>query len=297
MPENDWRMPDATEYSVFQHHLLENKGGDAQENFLRNISKGPPFLAQVDGLSKKGSKSYPAPDWEHAFTYREFINPPPCTEAQIYEHWKELSPFVASRPSFWAQATTDVARAGYIHPNFLAGVRGVPGEQRIARILSAQPSKERDNAIDACVRDVLRRMSGIQRDRGNRSIFVNCILARAWWRERLVRRVAREIGETNLAVGVALRMSAQHWEYFATAMVSRNPVFGNEVVQNAAVANFMDLELGVPASVIQKVCQQICVAGASQELSIISAKEIGLLMGKITQEIQDNRNVTKGASK
>ena len=287
MPDNNWKMPDAAEYSNFQRHLIEHKGNRAQRQFLHNVLDTKQFLTQMDGLPKEGSRLYPM--LNHKFTEKEFQNPPPSTEEKIYDHWAELSPFIASRPNFWAQATTDLVSTECIHSSFLAGdqrTTRMTGEQRVRNALSDK-AEEGTKAVDDCVRSVLRRMSGVHM-RGKRSIFANCILARAWWRERLVRRVIKETGIEKWRIREALKGS-QHWEWFATAMVSRTPVFGNELVQNAVMISLKDVPSGSPHSLIQKVCQQTCIAGSSIELPVLKPDEIRLLVKEIVRKLLDKK--------
>ena len=87
---------------------------------------------------------------------------------------------------------------GRIESSFLAANGGgnVTGAQRIDAALNASTGRGGDaSLLDRCVRTVLRRLGGLPEARGNRSVYVNCPLARAWWRERLVAEVATDGAE------------------------------------------------------------------------------------------------------
>ena len=290
MTSDDWRILNAAKYNEFQRSVIERKGGRNQVTFLRAMQKKESFLAYMDMIPTEGSQSYPTPNWK--FTEREFRNPPVCTEEKIYDHWKDLSPAVASCPGFWAQATIDLVREGCIQQTNLSGKSKAPGDRQIDNALQEMCVL----SIDSCVRDILRRMSGIQYARGNRSVFSDCTLARAWWRERLVRQVSHETGLAPREIGVALRDSKAHWEALVTAIVSRGTVFGNRAVQNAFVANLASLWTADPsqdrsklrASLIKDACQSVCMVGASIELPVLDLDDIHALMRNLMVKLSGN---------
>ena len=279
-------MPGAAEYGDFQRTLLKEKGSKEQVRFLQSALEREAFLERMAEVPREGSKIYPVPDWK--FTDREFKDPPYCTEAEIYDHWRELSPFVASRPSFWAQATIDLVRSECIKPIYLAGNLRANGECPIGNALKDKTDEHR-KSIDDCVRTILRRMSGIQFVRGNRSVFSDCTLARAWWRERLIDSVSNKTGLDKVKLGKVLRISKGHWEWLVTAMVSRSTVFGHEIVQRAFVKNLANLlpsnsnskQSWPIADTIQKACQGVCVVGASIELPILDFSEVDAIVSNL----------------
>ena len=297
MSERNWLMLDAAEYSRFQKNLIKEKGNQTQKDFLNNLRAGQPFLDQIDAIPKIGSEKHPVPSWKMA-TEKQFAGPPADDEAKIFDHWADLTPSTASQSNFWAQATIDMIRAGCIAPMYLVGegklteaLRGVKKEQQ-----------ENEQQIDRCVRTALRRMSGLQHVRANRSVFSDCTLARAWWRERLFRRVAGVTGKSALPLGKMLRRTATHWEKFVDAMVSRSTVFGNEVVQNAFVASLANL---VPdpsdhrkpaqfpnADWIQKACQRVCVIGGSVELPVLEESTVQKIIRDVIEELAKEGNRT-----
>ena len=118
----------------------------------------------------------------------------------------------------------------------------------------------------------------------------------------LVRRVAcqaeaRSRTLDKRTLGAVLRHSKQHWEWFATAMVSRSTVFGNKAVQNAFVTSLVDLlplnsnpKAMPPSSYIQKACQRACVIGSSIELPVLDSGDVHALMRKLScRVIEQNR--------
>ena len=284
-------MLNAAAYNEFQRSLLERKGGNKQISFLRAVQNKESFLELMDAIPKdETSSSSPVPTWK--FTSKEFKNLPACTEEKVYDHWINLNPSVASRPGFWAQTVIDLARTDSIAPaTHLAGPVEGCGHKQIEEALITQDSL----AADACVRRILRRMSGISDVRGNRSVFSDCTLARAWWRERLVRQAERKTGIEAKVLGTVLRHSKEHWESLVTAMVSRSTVFGNTVVQNAFVASLANLVhpnsnhniSRLLASDIRKACQSVCIIGSSIELPVLDFDEIQELMENLLAEISN----------
>ena len=103
--------------------------------------------------------------------------------------------------------------------------------------------------MDDCTRTILRRMSGLPSARGNRSVFVNPSFARAWWRERLVARIAARRGvEDRRALRDVVRNSQQYWENLTTMIVSRGSVLGSVDVQDAFVNGLAKHLKGTPDS-------------------------------------------------
>ena len=97
---------------------------------------------------------------------------------------------------FWGCVTYRHIEAGRIESSFLAANGGgtSTGVQRIDLALG-DTGERAASKLDGCVRTVLRRLGGLPEVRGNRSVYVNCPLARAWWRERLVREAAADAAD------------------------------------------------------------------------------------------------------
>ena len=134
--------------------------------------------------------------------------------------------------------------------------------------------------IDACVQSVFRRLSGLPEARGNRSVYVNCPLARGWWRESLVDEVASGDKETKKKVRDTLRVSQDYWEEIVSFVVSRNSVFGSTNIRSEFV-RILGEELATnPNSKLRNkkelkfACRSLSVVQASRELSVLPINEL-----------------------
>ena len=174
----------------FRRRLLRTKGGSEQREFLRAVRDDEEFLRIIrNSVTRQGSRD-PALCPER-LTESEFKQPPANTEADLYNAWSGLTPRIACRTTFWAYLTFRHIEEGRIRGSFLAanGGPGATGLERIDRVLQAE-GESAAKQIDSCVRTVLRRLGGLPEARGNRSVYVDCPFARAWWRERLVNEVS-----------------------------------------------------------------------------------------------------------
>ena len=151
--------------------------------------------------------------------------------------------------------------------------------------------------LDGCVRTVLRRLGGLPEARGNRSVYVNCPLARAWWRERLVAEVAAADGEgLEWEIRAVVHPeSQQYWEELVTFVVSRNSVFGSAKVRNIlisalarALTDDSRSRLGT-AQALNRVCRTVSSIQASRELSVMPDDDITRIMWTVIGEYADDQ--------
>ena len=278
-----------TEYTKFRKDLLRNKGSEQQKLFLRNVLIDNEFLGMVADVGVTGvvdSELIPA-----ALTENEYRDPPSCTEKALYDAWSELTPAVACRTTFWALMTIKHIEAGKIQSKFLASVGGnvSGGAERIDMVLDERrpvPPK----AVDECVRAVFRRLGGLPEVRGNRSVFVDCPFARAWWRERMIRQAA--MGREDLEAGIRaiLRTNQTYWEKFIDRIVFRNSTFGSDNIRGAllrALAMFVhddtSTDLRTPNG-LQRLCRRTTTYQGARELSFLNDKELDELMEEIVWE-------------
>ena len=172
---------------------------------------------------------------------------------------------------------------GRIQSSFLAADNKAAsgGLERIERVLKAGSEKE----VDDAVRAALRRMGGLPEARGNKSVYVNCPFARAWWR----RYVASEVREnTNVALGDILKVlgsSQQYWENLIVFVVSRNSIVGDMNVRTAliwALSEFVNNKEERPhlfqANRLGTILRLIGIRSAQQELGVYPIEELKELM-------------------
>lgn len=281
---------DESAYASFRRSLIRKsaRGSTAQRQFLASTRESNRFLKYMNdeiGLPD-GVELEPLAE---RMSEAEFGNPPANTEQRLFDAWSGLTPRIACRTAFWGWVTYRHIAAGRIESSFLAanGAGNVSGAQRIDAALAAAGDVATP-MVDRCVRTVLRRLGGLPEARGNRSLYVNCPLARAWWRERLIREVAGCGGPSVSAVRAVVHPSGQqYWEELVTFMVSRNSVFGSAKVRNALIHVLAEKPVAELRAVtkLKILCRSICSIQASIELSILPANHLRVIMRDIVQKI------------
>ena len=259
----------------------------------RESAKFLTYMKDAVGV-KQGIELQPLAD---RMSEAEFGNPPSDTEQRLFEAWGDLTPRIACRTEFWGLVTYRHIEEGRIESSFLAANGGgnVSGAQRIDAALNA-PGEGATPLLDGCVRTVLRRLGGLPEARGNRSVYVNCPLARAWWRERLVAEVATDDSEglERAIRAVVHPESQQYWEDLVTFVVSRNSVFGSAAVRNIlirTVAKVLDDDPRSPlrtADELKRVCRSVSTIQASRELSVIPESDVKTIMLEVVNVIGDS---------
>ncbi len=295
---------DESAYAKLRRSLIRKsaRGSDVQRRFLEAVRDTSAFLVYLEDKVpiRRGDELDPLAD---RMSEAEFGNPPSDTEWRLFEGWRALTPRIACRTAFWARVTQRHIEAGRIESSFLAANGGgtVSGLQRIDAALCAS-GDEVATKLDGCVRTVLRRLGGLPEARGNRSVYVNCPLARAWWRERLVAEVAtgESEGLKREIRAVVHPESQQYWEDLVTFVVSRNSVFGSVSVRNIlirAVARKLAEEprcMVRTAEGLKRVCRTVSAIQASRELSVMPEDEVRMILSDVI-ESQTSEELAKDA--
>ena len=283
----DYEEFDDAAYTKFRRKLLRTKGGAHQKNFLIAARNNENFLKFVrDDIATVGVK-VPALCPER-LTEDEFKHPPANTEMALYKAWGELTPRIACRTTFWGNLTCHHIESGRISAVYLAanGGTGISGAERIDRVLN-DDGKTAAKSIDDCVRTLLRRLSGLPEARGNRTVYVDCPLARAWWRERLVAEISQSDQDRAKKVREVSRVNQTYWEELVTLVVSRNSVLGSHEVRDSFILSLADLitkESETPlrnAKNLRLACRMIGIIQASRELSVLDDSEVRTIMDEI----------------
>lgn len=275
-----------TDYSKFRKELLRVKGSDRQKQFLKIVRDTAAFLDHISSITTDGTVE-PALAPER-MTESEYKDPPASTEQALYTSWSALPPAAACRSTFWAKLTIEHIRAGRIQSFYLAANGGnLPGgAERIDFVLN-DTTGQGPKRIDDCVRTVLRRLGGLPEVRGNRSVYVDCPFARAWWRERMVDQAANGNAQMTAVVRAIIRTNQTYWEKLIDRIVFRNSTFGSENIRNAflrALALFVQSNptSGLTSSPgLQRLCRRAATYQGSRELSILNDNELDALMGDI----------------
>ena len=285
---------DEGDYTKLRRSLIRKpaKGTTVQREFLakvRHTSEFLEFMNNAVGVHEGGQFGPLAERMSEA----EFGNPPSDTERRLFDAWGALTPRIACRAPFWGCVTYRHIEAGRIESSFLAqdGGGSSSGARRIDTALAAHGDSAASK-LDGCVRTVLRRLGGLPEVRGNRSVYVNCPLARAWWRERLVREVAPDDSTLARQVRAVVHPeSQQYWEDLVTFVVSRNSVFGSTKVRNILIrtlARALDADPLSPlrkGTVLKRLCRSVSSIQASIELSVVPEDDVTAMMRAIIDPV------------
>ena len=276
-------------FSRFRRKLLRLKGSKEQRGFLQVVRDDDEFLhVMQDEVITQGTRE-PVLCPER-LTESEFKQPPATTEADLYNAWSNLTPRVACRTTFWAKLTCRHIESGRISATYLAanGTPGAIGAERIDRVLQ-DDGDEAVKSIDHCVRTVLRRLGGLPEARGNKSVYVDCPFARAWWRERLVAEVSKKDPDFMTDVREVTRVNQAYWEELVVLVVSRNSVLGSHEVRDTFILSLADLmanESRTPLKIaknLRAACRMVGAIQASRELSVLEEGELLALMNKVVR--------------
>lgn len=278
-----------TEYATFRRELLRVKGSERQRKFLEIVRDTDAFLDHVSAIATEGTVD--AALATEPMTESEYKDPPPDTEQALYVAWSSLAPAVACRTTFWANLTIEHIRAGRIQSTYLAANGGnLPGgAERIDFALDGTHGQG-PRQIDECVRTVLRRLGGLREVRGNRSVYVDCPFARAWWRERFASQAANGNPHVASSVRAILRTNQTYWEKLIDRIVFRNSTFGSENIRGAflrALAEFVQANPTsklISSANLQRFCRRATTYQGVRELSILDDCELDALMGMVITE-------------
>ena len=213
------------------------RGGEEQREFLRLAAHdASAFCELVRSWGVTSGATPPVP--ERRLSEKEFVDPPWSTECVVAETWAGLPPSLAARPEAWTRIHVELIDQGFIKSAYLArNGNGESGRARIVRVLRVADAKQ----VDDCVRTVFRRLGGVIEARANRTAFLDCSLARAWWRNRYAREAHEIFGRTSVeALSRSLRRPAFHWTFLVEAMVSKRTVIGDRAIRPALVQSLAD---------------------------------------------------------
>ena len=284
---------DDSAYTRRRLDLLRVKGSDRQREFLGQVRDSGDFVKVFADVPTRGSEA--AKLSPYPMTESEYKDPPGDTEQDLYASWSSLTPAVACRCAFWAKVTLDHIRQGRIQSAYLAANGGsLPGgAERIDAALQDK-SAEAPKRIDACVRTVLRRLGGLPEVRGNRSVYVDCPFARAWWRERIVAQAAGGDDQCARRVRRVVRIHQTYWEKLVDRIVFRNSTFGSTNIRNAFLRTLAEFIGANPDSGLtgyqsfQRLCRRTTAYQGRFEMSVLSDSELDELMTSVVESAADS---------
>lgn len=273
---------DDVEYTKFRQNLLRNKGGANQTQFLEQVRTSASFLERMSEIKTEPSTKVELAPWP--LTESEFKDPPADTEETLHRFWAGVKPSLACRSTFWASLTLEHIRHERIQSSYLAANGGsLPGGAERIDIALNDSSEEAAKLVDSCVRTVLRRLGGLPEVRGNRSVYVDCPFARAWWREKMVRQAGGGDPQIEKHARAALRVSQTYWEKFIDRIVFRNSTFGSANIRGAFIC-----ELGRAVSngadsikdtaTLQRLCRRVAAIQGQRELGVLDERALTEIM-------------------
>ena len=196
--------------------LLEVKGGPLQKEFLEAVRDRRTFGNYMSELPTDGIREVPL--CEESISETDFRTLPPELEMSLYRRWASIPSEAARRSGFWGYLTTCHIRAGRIDSTYLAATNQLPRASAIDQALA----EDAPSGIDRCVRTALRRMGGLPPARGRRSVYVDCMFARAWWRERMVEEATSAVANRVRAL---FRIRGKSlWEDLISCLIDRDSV-------------------------------------------------------------------------
>lgn len=282
-----------TRFTARRGRLLGEKGGEFQRSFLTAAKDSQAFIDFMEREVRAKDGDRP-PAFDGAMTEQSFKDMTVDQEEAVHGLWKEAPPRIACRVSFWAETTIQHLKDEVIEEAFWLAANGgrtESGEERIDRAL-AEKGDQGKKSMDDCVRTILRRMSGLPSARGNRSVFVDPPFARAWWRERLVNRVANRDGaESKDNLSNVVRRSQTYWENLMAMIVSRGSVFGSMVAQDAFVNGLARNFRADPQSplknteMLKTALRRFSNVAAARELGVLTFAEIGEIVETLLAEL------------
>ena len=277
-----------SEYTQFRKSLVKTKGGEAQRQFLEAVRDTDAFVDCLSAIPTVGAVDPAlAP---YPLTESEYKDPPADTERALYESWAGLMPAVACRSTFWGHLTLEHVKRRMVEASYLAADGGnLPsGAERIDFALQDKTPKA-PQRVDACVRSVLRRFGGLPEVRGNRSVYVDCPFARAWWRERIVDQTSCGRPDRTSDVRSILRIHQTYWEKLVDRIVFRNSTFGSINIRNAflravaqSVQSNRETHLATTGG-LQRACRLATAYQGKLELSVLSDLELDSIMAAVVE--------------
>ena len=212
------------------------RGGDEQREFIGLVADAPQdFCERVRSWGLRTGEDPLVP--ERPLTEKEFVDPPWSTEQVVSATWGELPAGLAARPETWTRIHIEMIEKRRIKSSYLAADgNGESGRVRIAQALKGSD----DQKVDACVRAVFRRLGGVISDRANRTAFIDCPLAKAWWRYQYAEEAHQTFGRESVEELSKELRARFRWEPLVEAMISKLTVVGDAGIRPALVQSLAD---------------------------------------------------------
>ena len=230
---DDEKLEDAQKQLIFPVSQASQRGSEAQRAFIREVAEDPAaFRRRIRSwVTQKGDPPNSLPT---RLSSSEFFNPPWKTELEIAKAWGNIPPNLASRPGTWVRIHLELMNKGIIDSHYLAfnNHRSSSGRDNIIHVLNKNDPDE----IDQYVRRIFRHMGGLTGVRGKRTTYIDCPVAKAWWRNRFAQEAHRVFPTIEVKdYSEALRRDSGIWGTLIEAMVSRLTVTGDQNIRPGVV--------------------------------------------------------------
>lgn len=269
-------------YEAFQRKLIPKKQEpdvEFQLEFLENVERGGDAFAEMV-RSNVGTTEGEIPAVPNSkIGVSEALDVPWSTEEEFYGLWNNLAPFQAALPEFWARLSIELIQRDRIEHTYLAKRKfGEDGRSRLVRLIRTGGASDQDKKeIVTLIRDILRRSGGIYRDRAKRTVYLDCPIAKSWWRYRFASEIVRNGATFSVEqLSVVLRNSGL-WEELIQAMVSRLTVIGATAIRDASV-QFIATNRVIKKEHVKRILNEVGSIAADQALPAMSASQVSLLL-------------------
>ena len=283
--KTDFPLYNAADLTTRRRNLIRKGKSDDEAQVLERqyalahatVGSSSEFIAWFNdiGVERRFSFLYFRPK-NCPMTGQEIANPPLDTEQQNYYLLKNLPPRLAALPSFWTSYQLEMVRLNLIDPADFATSIQSSTETGRARLQKAIRRKK-TNLLDACTRTVLRQLGGLPEERGYVTTFVDCRMARSWWRGHISNQVSEDIMVDIDDVWTHLRVPNATWEQISQHTVKRLTVIGDRRIRSAVIGRLMDADLeNDPSNRRERVQAFLAEVGARcahQALGVLSPSQ------------------------
>ena len=261
---------------IWQQSLASrNRNKDSEADAARYRERQTELAQAMDGgrsavvkylraqLHLQGQALGEVPPLPRPLTCEEVNDPPVELEEALYGEWEHrIRLGEASTPAFWAFCHLAWLEQGYL-PDDLVGA-----------FSTGQPGKRNPN-LDNQTRAVLRGMSGLPHVRGNLSVFVDCQLARAWWRRRIALEAA-EYAPSNQLNAMSAHKSLHRdgwWEKLAGLSIKQLTIISHPKVRSVIVAHIAS-NPGMKKDELAAVARRLARHGLTHSLEHVAWDEL-----------------------
>lgn len=232
---DDEKLEEAQKRLVIPRAKSHLRGSPEQRKFVESVANDTEaFCKQLQSwITQRGDPPKLLP---RKLEYTEYRDPPYKTEVEIAQTWDYLSPSQASRPGTWARISLELVKKDLVESHYfvIGGSSKYNGRDKIEQILNENNENNPDE-IDKCVRGIFRNLGGLTGPRGKRTTFIDCPLAKCWWRHRIACQAHKCFPEIDVKEYSDCLRRPSMWQELIESMVSRLTVIGDDNIRLAVI--------------------------------------------------------------